>query len=115
VHPQADLLQVIRALGASSRLAGRLDSRQQEPNQNRDNGDDDQQFNECKAANKSRRKRHTHDKLLFWLIRKVGTENDMAGSDAGNGSNATPLEQENLKDCLSPSRDRWRFCKLPLP
>jgi len=42
----ADLFEVIRALGPRRRFANPLDCRQQEPDQNRDDGDDDQQFDE---------------------------------------------------------------------
>ncbi len=46
---QADLLQVIGALHASSSFAGRLHGRQQQPDQDADDGDDHQEFNESKT------------------------------------------------------------------
>jgi hypothetical protein len=42
----ADLLQIIDALAAPRRLAGRLNRRQQERDQNADNGYYDQQLNQ---------------------------------------------------------------------
>jgi hypothetical protein len=44
LHGQSNLPQVIRALRATSSLAGRLDCRQQQGDENSNDRDDDQQF-----------------------------------------------------------------------
>jgi hypothetical protein len=49
VSRQPDLLQVVRALDASGGLAHLLHGGQQEADQHRDDGDDDEQFDECEA------------------------------------------------------------------
>ena len=46
VQRQPDLLQVVGALGTSSRLARRLHRGQQERDQHRDDGNDNEQFNQ---------------------------------------------------------------------
>ena len=50
VQRQADLLQVVLAVGASSRLAGRLDGGRTSADQEADDGDDHQQFDEGEAS-----------------------------------------------------------------
>jgi hypothetical protein len=47
---QADLLEVIAALHASRRFASRLHGREQQSDQNTNDGDNNQQFDESKAA-----------------------------------------------------------------
>ena len=54
VHGQPDLLHVVGALGPPGRLASRLDRRQQERDQYRDDGDDNQQFDQGEAPAKSK-------------------------------------------------------------
>ena len=49
VQGQADLLEVVGALDAPRRLAGRLDGRQQQGDQDRDDRDDDQQLDQREA------------------------------------------------------------------
>ena len=46
VRRQADLLEIVRALRAAGRFAGRLDRRQQERDQDADDRDHDQQLDE---------------------------------------------------------------------
>ena len=48
VKRQTHLLQVIQALCAPRRLAGRLHRRQQQRHQDADDGDHDEQFDKCK-------------------------------------------------------------------
>jgi len=50
VHGQADLLEVVGALGPSRGFASRLDRGQQEGDEDSDNGDDDEQLDEGEAA-----------------------------------------------------------------
>ena len=50
VASKADLLEVILALGASSRLAHLLHGRDQESDQHRDDGDDDEKLDEGKTG-----------------------------------------------------------------
>ena len=50
VDRQADLLQVVDALGAPGGLAGRLDGRQEQGNQDGDDGDDDQQLDQRETS-----------------------------------------------------------------
>ena len=50
VQRQTDLLEVVLALRASSRLARLLHSRQQNRDQNRDNENHDQQFDEGEST-----------------------------------------------------------------
>ena len=67
VHPEAELLEVVGALGAAGRLAGRLDRGQEQADQDRDDRDDDQQLDqrEAPAARVARRAvMRTHDWFL---------------------------------------------------
>ena len=50
VHGQADLLQIVDALGPPCGFARRLNGRQQEGDQDRDDGDDDQKLDQRKTA-----------------------------------------------------------------
>jgi hypothetical protein len=50
VHRQADLLQVVGALHPVGRLPDLLHGRQEQPDQDRDDGDDHQELNERKAS-----------------------------------------------------------------
>ena len=50
VHGQAQLLEIVLALGPPGRLAGRLHGRQQKCDENGDDGDDDQQLDQCEAS-----------------------------------------------------------------
>jgi hypothetical protein len=50
VQRQADLLEVVAALSAAGRLAGLLDGRQQQGDQDRDDRDDHEQFDERKRG-----------------------------------------------------------------
>src|SRR5690606_24823647 len=49
VHCQADLLQVVAALGAAGGLSCLLDGRQQQRNQDRDDRDHHEQFNQRRS------------------------------------------------------------------
>ena len=49
IDRQGELLQVVLALNLASRLACRLNGRQQQGNENADDGDDHQQFNESET------------------------------------------------------------------
>ena len=49
VGRQPDLLQVVLALRPRGGLADLLDSRQEQADQDRDDGDHDQQFDECEC------------------------------------------------------------------
>ena len=53
VHPQADLLEIVRALRLASRFACRLNGRQHERHEHANDGDHDQQLNERKARGAS--------------------------------------------------------------
>jgi hypothetical protein len=46
VHGEADLLEVVHALGAGGGLADLLHRRQEQPDEDGDDGDDDDQFDE---------------------------------------------------------------------
>ncbi len=50
VHRNADLLEIVAALHATSGLAGRLHGRQKERHQDADDGNDDQKFDEGEAC-----------------------------------------------------------------
>ena len=50
VQGDADLLEVVGALGPAGRLAGRLDGRQQQGDQHADDGDDHQQLDQGEAT-----------------------------------------------------------------
>ena len=50
MHAQADLLQIVRALRAPGRFAGRLHGRQQQRHQHADDGDHHQQLDERKTV-----------------------------------------------------------------
>src|SRR5579883_344048 len=50
VQPQPDLLEVVDALGAPRRLAGRLDRGQEQGNQDGDDRNDDQEFDQRETA-----------------------------------------------------------------
>src|SRR5438105_4792256 len=52
---QADLFQIVRALGAGRSLAHFLDGREQQADQNRDDRDDDQELDERKPASMTNR------------------------------------------------------------
>ena len=52
---QPQLLQVVDALSAAGRLAGGLNRRQEQRNQDGDDCDDDQQFNQGEASGFARR------------------------------------------------------------
>ena len=60
VDRQADLLEVVLALGASGRFARRLHGRQQQSDQHADDGDDHQQFDERKATSPGKENQHGH-------------------------------------------------------
>ena len=49
VQSQADLLEVVGALGTASRLAGTLHGGEEQRRQQADDGDDDQQFDQREA------------------------------------------------------------------
>jgi hypothetical protein len=49
VHRQADLLQIVFALGPTRRLARLLNGRKEQCDQNRNDGDDDEQFDQRKT------------------------------------------------------------------
>ena len=49
LHRDADLLEIVLALRAARRFAGRLNRRQQQGDQDADDRDHDQQFDERKA------------------------------------------------------------------
>ena len=55
VHGQADLLQVVDALRPAGGLPRRLDRREQEGDQDRDDGDDDEQLDQREPAMAYRR------------------------------------------------------------
>ncbi len=65
VHGQADLLQVVRALGTPGGFPGRLDGGQEQRDQDRDDGDHDEQLDqgEPEAA-------VTHDLMILLLMKK---------------------------------------------
>ena len=50
MESEADLLEIVDALGAPGRLSGRLYSGHDQPHENADDGDDDQQLDEGKRA-----------------------------------------------------------------
>ena len=50
VQSQADLLEVVDALGASGRLACRLNGRQEQGDENGDDGDDYEEFNQRESS-----------------------------------------------------------------
>src|SRR5262249_20535291 len=50
VQGEADLLQVVHALGPPGRFPGRLHRREQQGDEDGDDGDDDQQLNEGEAV-----------------------------------------------------------------
>ena len=50
MHCQANLLKLIDAVRSTSRLASRLDRRQQHHDQDRDDGDHNEQFHEGKTG-----------------------------------------------------------------
>jgi hypothetical protein len=50
MHREADLLELVGARHAPPRRPGRLNRRQQEPDQDPDDRDHDQEFNESEAA-----------------------------------------------------------------
>jgi hypothetical protein len=50
VQGNSDLLQVVGALGAPCRLAGRLDGGQKQGDQDGDDGNDHQQFNQSERT-----------------------------------------------------------------
>ena len=56
----AELLQVVRALGPTGRLAGRLDGGQQEGDQDRDDRDHHQQFDQRESATMSKNSGFLH-------------------------------------------------------
>ena len=56
VDAQADLLQVVHALHAPCSLARRLNGRQQQRDQYRDNRDDNEQFDQCETSPKRHHK-----------------------------------------------------------
>ena len=53
VRSQRDLFDLVRALGAAGRFAGRLDGGQQEGDEHADDGDDDEQFHECETVSRA--------------------------------------------------------------
>ena len=59
MHRQAELLEVVGALRPAGRLASRLDRGKQQRDQHRDDGDDDQEFNQCEGTTISNG--HGHD------------------------------------------------------
>ena len=50
VHGDAELLEVVDALGAAGRFAGRLNRRQQQRHQDANNGDHHQELDEGKTV-----------------------------------------------------------------
>jgi hypothetical protein len=50
VHRQADLLEVIAALGAAGRFAGRLHGRQEQSHEHADDRDHHQQFHQRESS-----------------------------------------------------------------
>ena len=67
VQGDADLLQVVRALGAAGRLAGGLDGGQEQGDQHGDDGDDDQKLDQREGTS-----RHTHRVKLRWKWTQYG-------------------------------------------
>ena len=52
-HGQAELLEIVLALAAAGRFAGRLNRRQQQGDEDADDGDHDQQLNQSKSASRA--------------------------------------------------------------
>ena len=50
VNGKADLFEMISALGPASRFTGRLNGRQEQSQQHRDDGNHDEQFDQCESA-----------------------------------------------------------------
>jgi hypothetical protein len=50
MEPQGELFQIVAALGTACRLAGRLDGRQKQRDQDANDGDHDQEFDQRKTA-----------------------------------------------------------------
>ena len=61
MQAEAELLQVVDALGPPGRLASRLDRRQQQRDQHRDDRDDHQQLDQGESTTL----RNTHDDELL--------------------------------------------------
>ena len=66
---QAELLEVVDALGAAGRLAGRLDGRQQQRDQDGDDGDDDEQLDQGETPSASSHGRT--ETALHFLLEKL--------------------------------------------
>ena len=62
---QADLLEIVRALGTSGGLAGRLHGRQQQRDQHGDDGDHHQQLDQGECGPNGATKRLGHDSTLL--------------------------------------------------
>src|SRR6516225_11922016 len=89
VDCQADLLQVVDALGSRRRLTHFLDGGDQKCDQNRNDGDDDQEFNqrEPRAANHLATK---HGSLLYNEKNKNPTRNVRNGTAVPESSTSLP-------------------------
>ena len=62
VQRQPQLFEIVATLSPPSRLASRLHRRKQQRYQDGDNGNDDQEFDQCKSSGPS-----MGSKLVFWL------------------------------------------------
>ena len=104
VQGQADLLQVVRALGAAGRLAGRLHGGQQQGDQDGDDGDHDQQLDQRESWTS-----RTFETMALLLA--VGVVPGV-GSRAGVSIISGRVEPDSgRRDCLpaaAPSRMKCR-------
>ena len=78
VHGQADLLEVVDALGTPGGLAGRLHGGQQQRDQDGDDGDHHQQFDQRERATRTMR---IAWKLLGEMKRRSANENDWTNDE----------------------------------
>jgi hypothetical protein len=88
VHGQADLVQVVDALGAGGGVAHLLHRRQEQPQEDRDDGDDDQQLDQREGGPATWRR---HDGTLLIEIQ----------------SHLAPFRVAAFREESSNSRKKW--------
>lgn len=98
---QTELLQIVHATASTGCFTGSLYRWQEHRDQQRDDGDDDQQFNQREAARGLRTKRSTglYDDFLFWNspdIRYCGDEkeNEMIRVDGKSARSGILVSQQ---------------------
>jgi len=95
VQGQAELLQVVDALGATGRLAGRLHGRQEQGDQHADDGDDHQQLDQRETASNLPHSLHGRTSAD---VRRGRKEEDQGGTTMRPGEDESVRRRARPRD-----------------